>query len=63
MKAPRIRRVAEGDADLADLAKAIRRMQPPLLQTHLIFNNNMEDQGQRNAKTLTEMLDLADAGA
>ena len=51
------------DAELAELARAIRKMLPPLLQTHVIFNNNMEDQGQRNARTLMTMCDLADAGA
>jgi hypothetical protein len=27
------------------------------LSTHVVFNNNMEDQGQRNATTLMELLD------
>jgi hypothetical protein len=31
---------------------------PPLLQTHVIFNNNMEDQGQRNARSLIGQLAL-----
>ena len=44
------------DAELADVAAGIRRTLPPLLQTHVIFNNNMEDQGQRNARTLTAAL-------
>ena len=44
------------DAELADIATSIRKMQPPELQTHVIFNNNMEDQGQRNARTLTAAL-------
>jgi uncharacterized protein YecE (DUF72 family) len=26
------------------------------MQTHVIFNNNMEDQGQRNARSLTDLL-------
>jgi uncharacterized protein YecE (DUF72 family) len=29
------------------------------MQTHVIFNNNMEDQGQRNARTLTDLLNAA----
>jgi uncharacterized protein YecE (DUF72 family) len=45
------------DAELADIAATIRRLLPPLLQTHVIFNNNMEDQGQRNARTLRAQLD------
>jgi uncharacterized protein YecE (DUF72 family) len=43
--------------ELAELAAAVRRMtQPPLLQTHVIFNNNMEDQGQRNARAMRQLL-------
>jgi hypothetical protein len=26
------------------------------LQTHVIFNNNMEDQGQRNARSLIDIV-------
>ena len=26
------------------------------MQTHVIFNNNMEDQGQRNARSLIGLL-------
>ena len=44
------------DAELAELSGSIRRMSPPLLQTHVIFNSNMEDQGQRNARTMIEQL-------
>ena len=46
------------DAELADLAASLRGLLPPLLQTHVIFNNNMEDQGQRNAKTMKALLAL-----
>jgi uncharacterized protein YecE (DUF72 family) len=44
------------DAELGELAAQIRRLLPPLLQTHVIFNNNMEDQGQRNARTLAGLI-------
>ena len=26
------------------------------MPTHVVFNNNMEDQGQRNARSLTDLL-------
>jgi uncharacterized protein YecE (DUF72 family) len=47
-----------GDPELEDIAASIRRL--PTLQTHVIFNNNMEDQGQRNALSLQTMLEQAD---
>jgi uncharacterized protein YecE (DUF72 family) len=40
----------------AELAERIERLALNALQTHVIFNNNMEDQGQRNARTLTDLL-------
>jgi uncharacterized protein YecE (DUF72 family) len=45
-----------GDDELAALAAPIERLALGALQTHVIFNNNMEDQGQRNARTLTGLL-------
>jgi len=50
-----------GAGELADIAASIRRLLPAQLQTHVIFNNNMEDQGQRNALSLTH--ELASFGA
>jgi len=44
------------DDELAAIAACMRQLLPPLLKTHVIFNNNMEDQGQRNAKTLKGLL-------
>jgi uncharacterized protein YecE (DUF72 family) len=44
------------DAELAELAERIERLALIAPQTHVIFNNNMEDQGQRNARTLTDLL-------
>jgi uncharacterized protein YecE (DUF72 family) len=46
------------DDELAGFAASIRHLLPPLLQTHVIFNNNMEDQGQRNARSLIGKLAL-----
>ena len=44
------------DDELAELAPRIEGLAQGALQTHVIFNNNMEDQGQRNARTLTRLL-------
>ena len=35
------------------------RLAVEAMQTHVIFNNNMEDQGQRNARTMTDLLAAA----
>jgi uncharacterized protein YecE (DUF72 family) len=40
------------DAELEDLAHYIDQLAAQARVTHVIFNNNMEDQGQRNARTL-----------
>jgi len=45
------------DAELQDLALGIRRLSDFVPTTHVIFNNNMEDQGQRNARSLIEALE------
>jgi uncharacterized protein YecE (DUF72 family) len=47
------------DAELAELVPRLQRLAMTALQTHVIFNNNMEDQGQRNARTLTDLLAAA----
>ncbi|MCE9660548.1 MAG: DUF72 domain-containing protein [Burkholderiales bacterium] len=44
------------DAELAEMVPRIERLALTAMQTHVIFNNNMEDQGQRNARTLTDLL-------
>ena len=46
------------DAELGELASRISRVDAPM--THVVFNNNMEDQGQRNATTLMGILDEID---
>ena len=42
--------------ELAELVPRLERLALTALQTHVIFNNNMEDQGQRNAGTLTGLI-------
>lgn len=44
------------DAELSELAENIHILAQKVAQTHVIFNNNHEDQGQRNARTLMGML-------
>lgn len=47
------------EAELAELAGRIRELARRVGTTHVIFNNNMEDQGQRNARSLMALLDVA----
>lgn len=45
------------DDELAELARRIAaELAPQVARTHVVFNNNMEDQGQRNAATLMALL-------
>ena len=44
------------DDELSDLAAKITRIAAAVAQTHVVFNNNYEDQGQRNARTLMGLL-------
>ena len=44
------------DHELAELVPRLERLSLTAMQTHVIFNNNMEDQGQRNARSLTDLL-------
>jgi uncharacterized protein YecE (DUF72 family) len=44
------------EQELAELVPALRRLAARTRHTHVIFNNNMEDQGQRNARTLIGLL-------
>lgn len=44
------------EVELEDLAATVRRLKPAI-STHVIFNNNMEDQGQRNAGSMLATLD------
>lgn len=42
--------------ELAELAPRIRRLAESVGAVHVVFNNNMEDQGQRNARSLIDLL-------
>ena len=44
------------DEELGELAGGIRRLAETIPTTHVVFNNNMEDQGQRNARALIAAL-------
>jgi uncharacterized protein YecE (DUF72 family) len=44
------------DEELEELARSIRAIAARAAKTHVIFNNCFEDQGQRNALTMTRML-------
>lgn len=44
------------DSELDGLASEIRKLAAKALATHVVFNNNMEDQGQRNARALSSTL-------
>ncbi len=44
------------EGELAELVPKLERLSLTAMQTHVIFNNNMEDQGQRNARTLADLL-------
>jgi uncharacterized protein YecE (DUF72 family) len=45
-----------GEAELGEMVPALRRLATRTQHTHVIFNNNMEDQGQRNARALIALL-------
>lgn len=42
--------------ELSELAGQVRRLSQAALATHVVFNNNMEDQGQRNAATMARLI-------
>jgi uncharacterized protein YecE (DUF72 family) len=44
------------DQELAELADQILAIAKSVERVHVVFNNNWEDQGQRNAKTLMQIL-------
>jgi uncharacterized protein YecE (DUF72 family) len=44
------------ETELSELVPRIERLALTALQTHVIFNNNMEDQGQRNARSLIGLI-------
>lgn len=47
-----------GEAELAEVAKHLRQLAARVASCHVVFNNNHEDQGQRNAATLMRLLKL-----
>jgi len=48
------------DHELDGLATQIYEISQAVAQTHVVFNNNYEDQGQRNARTVDAMLSRLD---
>lgn len=44
------------EAELAEVAGQVQGLSAQASATHVVFNNNMEDQGQRNATALMQML-------
>ena len=44
------------EAELSELAQKVRRIAAHALATHVVFNNNMADQGQRNAASLAAFM-------
>jgi uncharacterized protein YecE (DUF72 family) len=45
------------DAELEGIAARVERLAPETFTTHVVMNNNNEDQGQRNAATLMRILE------
>jgi len=45
------------EVELTELAQQIVTTAPKVKEFHVVLNNNYEDQGQRNARTLIEILD------
>lgn len=44
------------DQELTELSRAVRKIASRADTTHVLFNNNYQDQGQRGARTLSSML-------
>ena len=44
------------EAELAEIAQTVATLARKVPVTHVVLNNNHEDQGQRNARTLTGLL-------
>ena len=47
------------DDELAEVAGAVQGLAAQALEVHVVFNNNYEDQGQRNASTLQRLTGTA----
>ena len=44
------------DSELDGLSAHIKRLAQDVLEVHVVFNNNVQDQGQRNAASLARRL-------
>ena len=51
------------DDELGEVAAAVQGLATQALEVHVVFNNNYEDQGQRNAATLQRLTGAAPEGA
>jgi uncharacterized protein YecE (DUF72 family) len=47
------------DDELGEIAGEVKTLARKVQTTHVLFNNNYQDQGQRGAKTLTKLLATA----
>ena len=47
------------DAELSELASPIQQLSREARRVHVLFNNNYQDYGQRNALQLTNILNHA----
>ena len=45
--------------ELVQVAAGARKLADLVADTHVVFNNNMEDQGQRNARSLMDVMGIA----
>jgi len=45
------------ERELEDIAARVERLAPETFTTHVVLNNNNQDQGQRNAATLVRILE------
>jgi len=52
----KVTRISYPDAELREIAQAVETLFDKVPLTHVVLNNNHEDQGQRNAKTLIKFL-------
>ena len=51
------------EAELGEIAESVASLAQEVPLTHVVLNNNFEDQGQRNAKTLMRMLEVSSSPA
>ena len=46
-------------AEPSEIAREVRKIAPKVQTTHVLFDNNYEDQGQRGARALNQILIFA----